>query len=1665
MFVNLFSVSSILQRFADEAITFSQVDDLKRFCQRFSEATKQCVQEKPAEVDVPTMVKVDIDSCIIYISASQDWGQLPRFSSSTTHLQLCKPLSVKKNARLRGLHKTQTGWKALSHLDQVSLGTFVAGNFSFDVILLQDERQLDTERADGQFHKLVMQCLQRSLRSFAKTNRDVSSWATHAAADVASMRSMTYSLTDLEQIRGLFNAIQAETKTLGLLLMDLGCKKSMCVRTAYTCGLGEKQPLRSLWWLYAQILEQSLSIEAIQAHSSFWLVDLAKEFDVAPTHSETSSGRVFYWSTEGCENARFLMAHGHIFPTAGVHSMSAFNFRSPKFIRNNGDLLTPQLRNRGQAEAQCVAACLYTRLSGLIGRNDSFPLHDLSVVEPLVLALLRYDSWTRTGISFDQVTKALDEARSSVSTYNARLVEILDDETCVTARGEVTWVLHRAEDPQDLGSPEWAETVDRAMSVLIDDRFICSLETKDLRSYLIFFAEVLLKIMVACCKLVSCGLLGSSETDRVRLAACCAWCEQTLTDTISHGRLVGFPALCRKVMTDSRWEDPSVALTWLICNVSTAHTRFLTYGGCLTRTSPVSVFQRCHVRKLLQVHEKVGLLLTRGQVESRDSQYEILKQLVRLMIVLYDADMRMHMTKSRWTEDSIVEFPCLSMAHKQMITQCNLTIVTSHRLTGKLVCDQLFSSIAASQRHPSWTFAYVAEQARQFFEKLGMDSVKLTFCAEAREYGHTWNTDRGGSGVVFARDEAERKRIPAGLLVGFHGKMAFTLGGRHIVPKKSGHLAAVVWIYNSTISHLPNLPPEVPLPVPDDNVTQIFTNACVWTPAMEIIDNNFESRDVSKSRFLFDAFICVVILLVLARLELLSRLIERNCDWEIVALLCEGEAAVKTSPHFTTATEILGHMQTVSVDTVRRLLGFWQGDLLGLVRLMTLHRKLNRSLLTSQSKWRVVVQSVLEHGQFDLDRDWIFNPQVRREYRACSFVFPSWTQTHHLFCTGQRLGPSPVHVPLHWSFPVSTEQDLSRFPPDLLSTAVVTACERFPGRDLSEPPRDPSSPVATFALGVSGSVQTSDGDNGAFDPTRSAEGPSPEIERSVMPHLSGSVHMIDGDADAFDSSRSLSNGDAGPRPEIERSGVGTESVMSCFPTVRPQMRAQLPVTVSPFVEAEYQLVPSFSLTWNEVRRCFAHFEPLEPKSLFHELHPAILYRGLIEVPSSIDFAGVRDFGRRISVEVCQQRRAADRFYVYSFDVNNSLTVFGSGDSPALVSTLLSGRYVNMSAIFLLEVASIDVGSARACPLVATLKTVRCDVEQQVARGSLIIIPADAQGLQFSGPSQFHVTMVCVVWRQDVAHWDSFFQGFIWTEMCRHPIAQLIESSLTWQDEPSSTYARQDGEFWLQRSSAAQQVFRWRAKFCVFSTMVLIATLARLGLIDYLLSIGELELCEILLNQGEVAISTHPVYRNSDSFINLSAVRSQDCKRILMFWQNGLYGLYQPNHVLERLKHVAKTPTAIDSFKLFCRKFRFDEHWFGHRRAHRAFRISGVVPHFAVRAFAPEVLRAFPRTPTVACHGKVDWELERCFVPAAMWEALCCYPGPAYVSLRNTVLMCWIPNNHFDLLLLLQSELAVLPVEVVVGECFGFVSLVERTDRIFQFSSATPESNQRELIRR
>jgi hypothetical protein len=1314
-----------------------------------------------------------------------------------------------------------------------------------------------------------------------------------------------------------------------------------------------------IWDLYFSILTDSLDVEAVVQHSSFWLVDLGKEYVAL---SPSGGGRVLHWRESSCKRAKRRFRGGALYPTAGIRSMAAFTARASQFDCTEGAGLQPRCAKRASSQVprHCVGACFYTRLAGLVGRNGKFPLSSIDVVHDLCMAILCCDTWSpASGLSFRSVEKQLKIAAEAVRQLNTVVSSALCDSAHVSARGEVTWVLHRAGDSENILSPGWCRTVQVAMTELVADAGVVSCSTSWFRKYLIYYAELVHRVLVCCCGAASKVALSSSFNDRLALAAVAAWCEQTLVGTFANGRRVGVPSLCADVVTKHGWEHPGAALLHILSEIRPSHMRFFTYTACVTKSDKASVIRRLRLRELLLVHEQARATIMGDTLEHR----------MRLMILMYDSNMRLYMQDQKWGDSGHYEFPALTITNSVQLARCGVRVETSHKLSAFQVCDFLFAP-SGSAIHPKWSFRTVVEECTNH---LGL--LKKEFCEQAREFGHTWSRDDvlGTSALSIPGDQEERKRVPSGLLVGFHAPSFTTPGHRVVVSHRVNVLAGILWDYvepfelSSSIDWF------------DGSAWRMFQRATIW-------DTSFASlveptRIGAQSRQAFDKFISVVLLGLTVRVELIQKFALSRNDAAIDRVLTNGVASVRQDdagfvPEATIVAELRGRRFTV--QEARLILCFWQSDLLGLFRDGQIRDRLRRLCGENSSSGRVcwldAYLRVRDLGLFCVDRDWIFNASQRTRYRSGKLDAPLWFDS---FPGSNHMARTPR---VGWPFPIVavSPEDTAAGAVSPFSNEVLAACAKYPGNKACDP--EPRGDFEQEELGGNRHVPSED--QQWFKPTKTRR--KLPLMRRALPN----------------SSEDLST-----EQVLAMYLPNVDCVAVSWANVRGAFFADLSAST------EFDAVSRKVLDmWTDtISAGLFHFE--EPAGETRRVCVEIVdCHSPVRGPRSCESAAARPTAleavRHVFSRVAQvapQVRYADHAFVFDGIVRRQA---GTDEAVLDVLGVLDGSSTDALGKVVCFVMRLDADQAENVCARVTVRQPGTDCMRRLSSvldaGSLVVTHSNSPVVELACSQDFRVTLVRPIrMAAALAELPAATLGLF--DLSSRESVGAVSSSR--QPVPGVITMFEECMRYGGEAVSAEPVrskLQPKALFCSFTTMVVLSSLGRLLFLDQLAEIGDIDGFRLVLAKGEAAVAENRSDLRS-SFALLeerTQAARRDAGRVLLFWQNGLYGLFSRANVLERLRHVYSHDRAwFDAHRDFCEVFDFDKLWFGNSAALADFRSKGIVPAEAVSHL--EVMRElFPRCRSRPAHARVEWQINSAAgsVFSGAMQQLCQeFPGPAFAS--------------------------------------------------------------------
>ena len=242
-----------------------------------------------------------------------------------------------------------------------------------------------------------------------------------------------------------------------------------------------------------------------------------------------------------------------------------FRFRS---VDHNG--VVPRLSNRrkfDKAASVISGICAYTRFSDMLGRAGNCCLTKIDSLSNLCEVM--FSNGLPSSSANARVHDALDRARLKVHEYLDRVNAELSSNRCIEARGEATCVWF-AKSAEFLESKRRSGVNDLFTRLLVKDN-IRSVSTEVVRAFSVQLTDILwlllrrLSLMALGVKSLTSffqvNVFGESQS-LIRLLAMAAWCEQTLTTTLTFGELIGVPTLTRGNILCG-WENPFKALDYI----------------------------------------------------------------------------------------------------------------------------------------------------------------------------------------------------------------------------------------------------------------------------------------------------------------------------------------------------------------------------------------------------------------------------------------------------------------------------------------------------------------------------------------------------------------------------------------------------------------------------------------------------------------------------------------------------------------------------------------------------------------------------------------------------------------------------------------------------------------------------------------------------------------------------------------------------------------------------------------------------------------------------------------------------------------------------------------------------------------------------------------------
>lgn len=403
------------------------------------------------------------------------------------------------------------------------------------------------------------------------------------------------------------------------------------------------------------------------------------------------------------------------------------------------------------------------------------------MIEPLTHTCLGFANRS----SYDSSRDLLEETRATVNAYNQVLVTQLDDQRCIEARAEITFILHirdsdfPLDDFNDCSSQSetnedhWHPNVNHAMRVIFTNEDIQNTLTSTVRDVTFWLVVLVQQLLIFFSYFSLMTRLYSTFGNRSRLLegfvpvfdsiektlAMVAWCEQTLNGTLVSGRWIGVPALTLRDTALKGWESPIAAIAVIQKQAAGDIYRFLTYSQCKILKTRPQTERRIKFRQLLYMFHVMESVL--GQLNQEASPNDLLSRqqlilLMRILIVQLDFDCRMFIAR-RWCRSGTKSdsLPILAVRSEPELAAhgIKMSLVSADRKKRRsgssieltTILTRFFPSIELSPEEtheisywPCQRLWFVLRMAFSICDSFVTCRFFATFCREAQDYGLRW---------------------------------------------------------------------------------------------------------------------------------------------------------------------------------------------------------------------------------------------------------------------------------------------------------------------------------------------------------------------------------------------------------------------------------------------------------------------------------------------------------------------------------------------------------------------------------------------------------------------------------------------------------------------------------------------------------------------------------------------------------------------------------------------------------------------------------------------------------------------------------------------------------------------------------------------------------------
>ena len=658
----------------------------------------------------------------------------------------------------------------------------------------------------------------------------------------------------------------------------------------------------------------------------------------------------------------------------------------------------------------------------MVGRGSKCALTQIDCLSHLCDVVLVGHNELPSTSAHVRARNSLEAARLHVNDYLKRANVELSQDRCVEVRAEGTCVLF-------LKSGLWADSYRRdGVNDLFNRLFVKdhvrSVSIEVVRQFTIHLTDIVWLLLLRL-SLVALGVqslrtffqvnVASERFSLIKLLGMVAWCEQTLTNTLTFGDLVGIPVLTRSVGLICGWENPFKALAFVQSFEDELRlAQLVSYNHIHTDTTLTQVLlvlfadslmtffssqkdKRFGMRRIMYAHIALRALLSSVPRGIPITGHR-LTLVVRFAIAQYVADVHKHIAKN-WLHDSGRRLPSLCFANADAFRKLGLTVDSTSSnawinrntdffhvlpLSEKLDFQRVLLTVRAELQMSDGDFTGETLFAGQviFTQSFFLAILVPAFFHEALLYGKSWTElQLNGTGPF---DGIETITGDAGLLTLAHEPT------RKIHKNGLKTLLSRVWVGDVAKGKelgVKGKRAKDPLIVREDAFATPFLKSLVFTPDLERLTVKVPvNSKTPRQRGSVCAFMQVVLVSLFCRLRHLQTLITGNDISTFHRLLytgCYGDKDLVAAE-----LKFVDIVEDCTAVDAKNILAFWQAGICGLHSYNVVHDNIKGvAQKVGVHNWMV---KILSNGTFNLDRDWLLNRKFQARYRSKIAILPKW---------------------------------------------------------------------------------------------------------------------------------------------------------------------------------------------------------------------------------------------------------------------------------------------------------------------------------------------------------------------------------------------------------------------------------------------------------------------------------------------------------------------------------------------------------------------------------------------------------------------------------------------------------------------------------------------------